>query len=639
MKPSFTLTYGLGWTLEMPPTEASGKQDVLVDDSDTPVKTLDYLAQRKAAALQGQVYNPELGFALVGNVGAGDKYPYNPFYGSFSPRVAAAWNPHFGEGFLGHVFGHDDTVIRGGYGRVYGRLNGVDLVLVPLLGIGLIQPVQCKQALSTGACGPVNPDATTAFRIGTDGQTAPLPAASATLPQPVYPGFNNAEGATAEGLDPNFRPNVSDTFNLTIQRRISRSQTLEVGYIGRLIHHEYQPVNLNAVPYMMVQGGQSFQNAYAALETAIGCTKSMGACMASVAPNTITPQPFFEAALAGTGYCTGFASCTAAVLSNEFSNLQGQYVWSIWSDLDNGGFNFPRSMQNTPIPGSTYGGQASSGLALNASIGYGNYNGGFITLVTQSWHGLLMHNNFTYSKALGTGAEVQATSEYTPNDPFDLRKMYGVQPFNRKFVFNSYLVYDEPFFKGQQGLLGRVAGGWSLAPIFTSGSGEPLWCNSVTDGQSFGGADAANYFDNEQCVFTSKYTGGVHSHYGVSGGNDPYGNAVGTSGFGGQPVNMFKDPVAVWNMVRAPILGIDTKDSGLGPLNGTPYWNVDLSLQKNVKVYERATLTFSMIFTNVFNHNVLEDQQLQLSNPSTFGVQNTQLNNPRNMEFGARVSF
>ena len=34
-------------------------------------------------------------------------------------------------------------MIRGGYGRTYGRLNGVDLVLVPLLGTGLIQPVQC----------------------------------------------------------------------------------------------------------------------------------------------------------------------------------------------------------------------------------------------------------------------------------------------------------------------------------------------------------------------------------------------------------------------------------------------------------------------------------------------------------------
>ena len=31
VKPTFTLTYGLGWTLEMPPVEAQGKQIVLVD--------------------------------------------------------------------------------------------------------------------------------------------------------------------------------------------------------------------------------------------------------------------------------------------------------------------------------------------------------------------------------------------------------------------------------------------------------------------------------------------------------------------------------------------------------------------------------------------------------------------------------
>ena len=33
MKPSFTLTYGLGWNLEMPPYELSGKQVALVDAS------------------------------------------------------------------------------------------------------------------------------------------------------------------------------------------------------------------------------------------------------------------------------------------------------------------------------------------------------------------------------------------------------------------------------------------------------------------------------------------------------------------------------------------------------------------------------------------------------------------------------
>jgi hypothetical protein len=642
MKPSFTLSYGLGWTLEMPPTEASGKQDVLVDASDTPVKTLDYLAQRKAAALQGQVYNPELGFALVGNVGAGRKYPYNPFYGSFSPHIAAAWNPHFdGDGLMSKVFGHDATVVRGGYSRIYGRLNGVDLVLVPLLGIGLIQPTTCTQALASGACGPANPTATTAFRIGVDGDTAPLATPSATLPQPVYPGYNNAEGAAAEGLDPDFRPNVSDTFQLTIQRQLSRKSTLEVGYIGRLIHHEYQPINLNAVPYMMTAGTQNFAQAYAAVEKQLGCATSVGACGAGGIPSSITPQSFFETALAGTGYCTGYASCTAAVVNNEFGNLTAQAVWSVWSDLDNGGFNFPRTMMNTPIPGSAYGGQASSGLALNASLGYGNYNGGFITLITQNWHGLLMHNNFTYSKALGTGAVVQASSEYTANDPFNLGNMYGNQNFDRKYVFNTYLVWQEPWYKSQQGFLGRAAGGWSLAPIFTMGSGEPLYCNTQTDGQSFGSADAANYFSNEQCVFTSKYTEGVHSHYGISGGTDAYGNSIGTetAGPGHQAVNMFSNPVAVWNQVRAPILGIDSKDSGDGPILGTPYWNVDMSLQKNFKVWERTTIQASIIFTNVFNHNVLYDPGLALYSPGTWGVQNTQLNNPRAMEFGIRVSF
>jgi hypothetical protein len=501
--------------------------------------------------------------------------------------------------------------------------------------------VQCTQALAVGTCGPANPTAATAFRIGVDGDTAPLPAASATLPQPVYPGYNNAESATGEGLDPNFRPNVSDTFDLTIQRQVSRKSTLELGYIGRLLHHEYQPYNLNVVPYMMVQGGQDFKSAYAALETQLGCATSLGACGAAGMPTNVTAQPFFETALAGTGYCTGYASCTAAVVANEFGNLVTQSVWSIWSDLDNGGFNFPRSMMNSPIPGSPYGGQASSGFALNASTGYGNYNGAFLTLITQNWHGLLMHNNFTYSKALGTGAVVQASSEYTPNDAFDLSKMYGVQPFNRKFVFNTYLVYDEPFFKSQQGVLGRAAGGWSLAPIFTMGNGEPIYTGTWTGAQSFGSADGANYFSNEQLVFTSKYTGGVHSHYGVTGGTDAFGNSVGTGvvGPGPQAINMFKDPVSVWNQVRAPILGIDTKNPGLGPIIGMPYWNVDMSLAKSVKVLERASLQFSMIFTNVFNHNVLYDPGMQVYNSAGWGVQSSQLNTPRKMEFGMRASF
>jgi hypothetical protein len=295
MKPSFTLTYGLGWTLEMPPTEAQGKQIELVDSSGQQLDTLSYLKQRESAALAGQVYNPEVGYALVGNTGAGNKYPYDPFYGSFSPRIAAAWNPNYSDGVLGKVFGGSKSVIRGGYSRVYGRLNGVDLVLVPLLGTGLIQAVQCRQNLMTGVCGPNNPTVGNAFRVGTDGNNAPIPAAAGTLPQPTIPGVNSVSAGPGEALDPHFRPNVVDSFDFTIQRQLSSKVLLEVGYIGRRITHEYQPININAVPYMMTLGGQSFAKAYAAIEKGLGCATSFAAC-GTGNPAGIAPQPFFEAA-------------------------------------------------------------------------------------------------------------------------------------------------------------------------------------------------------------------------------------------------------------------------------------------------------------------------------------------------------
>jgi hypothetical protein len=648
LKPTLTVTYGLGYALEMPPTEATGKQVVVVNDTDQPVSVQDYFAQRKTAAQLGQVYNPELGFALVHNVANSPKYPYQPFYGSLSPRLAAAWNPKFdSDSLFGKIFGGSSTVIRGGYGRVYGRLNGVDLVLVPLLGVGLIQPVQCNAPLQNGSCGSSGSGTdSTGFRIGIDGPSAPLQAAQPTLPQPLYPGYNSGATSAAEGLDPHFRPNVVDSFDLTIQRQINSRNIIEVGYIGRIIKHEYQPYNLNAVPYMMTLGGQSFASAYAALETGLGCATSAAKCGTVANPN-VSPQPFFETALKGTGYCTAYANCTAAVLANEGANGTGnlliQDVWHLWSDLDNGGFNFPRSMLNTPIPGQVNGGngQASSGIALNASTGYGNYNGGFVTYKTSSWHGLTAQANFTYSKALGTGAVVQASSEYTPNDPFNLGAMYGLQYYNHKFIANTFMVWQTPWYKKQEGLVGRAAGGWTIAPLFVAGSGAPLYCNTYTDSSSFGAGDGNNYFDNEQCVFTSKYTAGNHTHRNVAGSTDPFGNSVGTQteGPGEAAINMFTNPAAVFDQVRAPILGIDTKNPGQGAISGLPYWNMDLSLNKSVNIVEGVNMEFTFISINVLNHLVFANPGQAIYSPSTWGVVSSQGNTPRALQFGARIRY
>jgi hypothetical protein len=193
-----------------------------------------------------------------------------------------------------------------------------------------------------------------------------------------------------------------------------------------------------------------------------------------------------------------------------------------------------------------------------------------------------------------------------------------------------FMVWEDPWYKHQNGLLGRIAGGWEFAPIFTAGSGAPVYCNTQTDAQSFGSGDGNDYFDNEQCVFTTPYNGGHTAHYGTTGSN-----GVGIDG----AVNLFKNPEAVWNQVRPPILGIDAKNPGVGPITGLPYWNVDVSLLKNFKVAEPVSFEASMIVTNLFNHDIFADPTLALYSPDAWGTLSSQGNTPRKMEFGARVSF
>ena len=102
---------------------------------------------------------------------------------------------------------------------------------------------------------------------------------------------------------------------------------------------------------------------------------------------------------------------------------------------------------------------------------------------------------------------------------------------------------------------------------------------------------------------------------------------------------MFTNPLSVWDQVRAPILGIDTKNPGVGPIMGQPYWNMDGQIKKDIRIAESATFEFSFIATNMLNHRQFCDPALALYYSSTWGVLNSQANSPRAMEFGGRVTF
>ena len=625
LKPNFTINYGLGWLLETPPLEQNGKQITLVDQNGAQIGLEDYLETRERSALQGQI----VGYSLVGNVGNGLKYPYHMFWGGLSPRISAAWNPRFDSGWLNKLLGINKTVLRGGYARTYGRQNGVDLVLVPLLGVGLIQAVKCPGASMTGAClGPGNTDPTNAFRIGIDPNPAGLyqQGISQTLCQPFFPGEVNCNGNKAARasdtlvLDPNFKPAHSDEFNLSLQRDLGHNMMLEVGYIGRIMRDEYMNINLDQVPWMLTLNGQTFAQAYAAVEKEY-CGLSGPVCAKNAA--AVTAQPFFETALGVGG--------TAAVIAREGANgnLAGQNVYQMWTAFENSTF-YP----NTKLANSTIGAAQATSVQMSGAFGRGNYNGAYVSLTQRNWKGITVNTNFTWSRSMGTQFFAQANNGINPNNGYDFKNWgsYGPQPYDLRFVYNLQGLYEVPFYKGQHGMIGRVLGGWSLAPFFFVRSGYPLPvytdgnCSDESSGQ--GNCSSGNLPTN--AVLMSAYTGGASRH-----------TASGGAG------NLFANPTGVMNQFRPFILGLDGPNGGgAGPLRGLSAWNVDLTASKDLKFTERFGATLFATMSNLFNHPWFHDPYLDLQDPGDWGVLSgapfgaaTQTNSPRQIEFGLRVHF
>jgi hypothetical protein len=674
LKPSITINAGLSYALEMPPTERTDQETMLTDGVGNVIYAANYLAQRKAAALTGSVYEPQIGFAEVHDVVGGRKYAYDPFYAGVSPHISASWNPKFKNKELNKVFGNGATVIRGGYSRIYGRINGVAEVLNPLLSPPIILATQCQYLQSSttgsGTCTPTGYNDHTAARFGLtsageDGIM--LPTAAATLPQTIgkvfRPGLDGPGIATASPLDPSLRPNDVDTINFSIQRQVSRRSLVEVGYIGRLIHHEYQYLNPNTIPYMMTLGGQSFESAYVAIETAMGCTYNSSVCSKATSATTIpsfattaTSQPFFEAALGGSGspYCPvlTYANCTQAVIAKNFTNFQHQNVFSLWKTLDNNtngaggsGFIFNRSLMGTPITSTpaSYGGtgQIVSGATMATGQGYSNYHGGYVSYKISGLHGITMQENLTFSKALGLAVVNQSSSSGAAQDSFNLSQQYGKQGFDQKLIFNTFISWDTPWYRTQRGVIGRVVGGWTFSPVVAAGTGEPQTCTTNNGSQSFGGDDGSSISDSESCIFTQKYGAGYHTHRAVFGGQDAAGISVGTSVHAGGPeaaVNEFKNPGAIYDSTRPAILGVDKKDPA-GTFQDLPYLNLDMQVKKRLVVWKSVNLEATGVFSNIMNHMEFANPSLSIATPAAFGVTKSQGNSPRAIQMGLRANF
>lgn len=641
IKPSFTLTYGLAYGWQTTPHELHGQQTLIANNSNGNqlIDAFTYLNQKEQAALNGVIFNPTLSYVPVDKSGRSDVFSVD--YGDWAPRASAAWNPSLRSGLLGRMFGDRKTVIRGGYGIAYDRVNTVQSVIIPMLGVGFAQTINTNTPLcnangtSVQGCNAAIPLSTNAglasFRVGVDGPI-PTPPAPTALPSPVVPTSPLGETLSFQN-NPEFKVGRSHMIDFTIQRSLPAQMIFEAGYIGRLGRDLPNSVNLNSAPYMFKDkaSGQSFAQAFDAVATALRNGKA--------APT----EPWFENQLPGFGASCGSTATACFVSGNSTDVLDGN-ISNLFLTMD-----FIRQFGLGLQP---YTNTQVLDLFMRTSRDKSNYNALVLTLRNNSWRGLFFDFNYTFSKSLDTVGAVQNDARYYSSS-YNTHVDYGPSFFDRPNVFNATFDYELPFGKGRfsnrHSFINKVTAGWYTAGIFRRSSGVPEL--ATISGQPFGGGIIFATASGLLPTVPVGSLGGGSIHGGVDGStiNTPTGAVnVGTAGNpknGGTGLNYFANPGAAFQDFRPTLLATDTNDGRNSPLRGLPFWNLDTRLGKTTNISERVKVEFSADFFNLFNHANFLDPSFDETNPATFGVINTQLipadriSGARWIQIGFRIDF
>ncbi|MCI0628648.1 MAG: carboxypeptidase regulatory-like domain-containing protein [Acidobacteria bacterium] len=635
MTPDFTLTYGVTYQVQRPPVEELDRQTITVyAATGEPVYLDSYYAQRDRAARSGQIFNPDIAFSPIGAIND-QKYVTPIDWNNVGPRISAAWQPNWDN----WLFGNKKTAIRGGWGVTYTRMNGVGLVMTPILGVGLGEIVRCIGPSTTGAClGATTP--TNGFRVGPDGDgTNILPSAQplnpAQIPFQVSGGLSNPTpfGASRNfAIDPGMELGYSHSFDFTWQRELPGDMLLEIGYVGRAARNLTQNTDLNASHFQQVDSisGQTLAQAHDAVAQAIRAGGAVGAqpwfenYLGDPAVTQLlavdlglaagTPNAFTTCASLGAGGCTG---AMAAFFPFEFSigDLASVMLFGVDSYRLAGGLqpldNLQALLNNFTSDG-----------------GWSDYHAMFFTVRKRTSHGLAWDFNYTLGKSTDVFGLNQENTAFSWTSPFFRELDEQPSLFDVRHVFNAHWYYELPFGRGKRfstesGVLDKFIGGWFMSGIFTGSSGLPR-CN-------FAGGNYGSFTAGSCAIGTANVgSNSVHTTSGSGG--------IGTN----NDRNLFSDPEAVFNSFRYPLMTQDTR-LGFGDVRGLPRWNVDLSVGKKLTFYERYSVVFNFDMLNVFNHMEFQDPALDISgitaSQSAFGVLDSQFAGPRRIQFGLRVEF
>jgi hypothetical protein len=237
IKPNFTLTYGLRWSLFPPPWETNGLQTTPTFGLGT---QFDLNVKNMKQGL-GYTSEPPIAFNLGGPVNHRPGF-YNFEKTDFSPRISIAYSPRPGSGLLKKFFGDNDkTVFRAGFSRVYDRagfalLNTSDSVGAAGLTTTLQNP--CCTFNQTGA--EDLPRITGINTIPKFNNPPPGISSAQFLNDPPPTGFPQVPGVTSQANlwanDNTLKTPHAYAVDFSVGRELPKRFSLQVSYVGRFGH-------------------------------------------------------------------------------------------------------------------------------------------------------------------------------------------------------------------------------------------------------------------------------------------------------------------------------------------------------------------------------------------------------------------
>jgi hypothetical protein len=284
---------------------------------------------------------------------------------------------------------------------------------------------------------------------------------------------------------------------------------------------------------------------------------------------------------------------------------------------------------------------AFQSVDTNNSIGAARYDSLQVKAETKSArHGLYALLGYTYSRnfdsGLTDGLGTSPGALYYPLPGFN-KLDWGLSQLNLNDSFTASVLYDLPFGKGKKygsgwsGATNAILGSWQVNLIERATSGFPLFVVDSAD-------ESGVFFYYNCCTLQRPNEVGDPNKAGPVAGNPGCAapSAIHT-------LQNWFNPCA---FMKAPAGELGT--AARAPVYGPRFVNTDFSIIKDfpLSFREAMNLQFRAEFFNLFNHTQFylnglggTEGEQDINTPSSFGVINNTVNNPRLIQFALRLNF